>query len=295
MILLLGLLFGIEQSRTFLVALSLRLFIFTKHHLIGILSAFFLVNGKFIFSLFIKKVALLSATGLSKRYFIEKVLTRHIKIHFLDHIKDDLLRLGHYIKRNFRKFPVIRQLIALLTFLGSLGFVGKFMGWMLAVKVFVAKFWSVVLALFLKLGTAVGYFFTDYLWGSWIGPVVEVLLFSWLLEWMEKIPFLKSFFQNLYGALQGSLKKIQIYIEKRIALPLRTVFAKLAGWIKHTIDTFIGEKRLSSWYALQKLKSFSPSPYQKLKKRRAERGRKRKRALSTYEKIKVRRLKKKGQ
>jgi len=293
MILLLGLLFGIEQSRTFLVALSIRLFIFTKHHLIGILSAFFLVNGKFIFSLFVKKIALLSATGLSKRYFIEKVLTRHIKIHFLDHIKDDLLRLGHYIKQNFRKFPVIRQLIALLTFLGSLGFVGKFMGWMLAVKVFVAKFWSVVLALFLKLGTAVGYFFTDYLWGGWIGPVVEVFLFSWLLEWMEKIPFLKGFFQNFYGALQGSLKKIQFYIEKLFALPLRRIFAKLAGWIKHTIDTFIGKERLSFWYALQKLKSFRLSPHQKLKKRRTERRRERKRALSAYEKIKARRLKKK--
>ena len=89
------------------------------------------------------------------------------------------------------------------------------------------------------------------------------------------------------------MKKIQIYIEKLFTLPLRTIFEKLAGWIKHTIDTFIGEKRLSSWYALQKIKSFRLSSYGKLQKKRAERRRERKRALSAYEKIKARRLKKK--
>lgn len=274
-----------------MVALLIRLFIFTKHHLIAILSAFFLVNGKFILSLFVKKIALLSATGLSKRYFIEKVLTRHIKIHLLDHIKDDLLRLVHYVKDNFRKFPVVKQFIAAIAFIGSLGFVGKFMGWMLAIKVFLAKFWSFLLAIFLKFGTAIGYFFTDYLWGSWIAPIVEVVIFSWFLEWLEKVPFLKGFFQRLYRGLHAVFKIVEGVIEKIFHTPLRALFAYLAKWLKQWIDSFIGEKRLSSWYALQQIKALKPSPYGKLQMRRKKRKKEKKRYLSAYEKMKAKRLK----
>lgn len=287
-----GLLYGIEQSRTFLAALLIRLFIFAKHHLIVILSAFFLVKGKFILSLFLKKMALLSATGLGKRYFIEKILTHHLKIHFLDHIKDDLLRLVHYIKKNFRNFPIIKQIIAMMAFISSLGFVGKFMGWMFAVKVFVAKFWSFLLAIFLKTGTAAVYFFTDYIWGGWIAPVVEVFIFSWLLEWLEKIPFLKSFFQRLYGGLYRIFKSLERFIEKVFHLPMRTLFAKLTQWVKLRINRFMGEKRLSSWYRLQTLKVLKPSAYMKLKKRGEKRKREKKRHLSAYAKLQEKRLKK---
>jgi len=108
-------------------------------------------------------MVLLLATGLRKRYFIEKILTHRLKIHFLDHIKDDLLRLVHYIKKNFRNFPIVKQIIILMAFMSSLGFVGKFMGWMFAVKVFVTKFWSFLLAIFLKTGTAAVFFYRLYM------------------------------------------------------------------------------------------------------------------------------------
>lgn len=250
-----------------------------------------MVNGKFILSLFLKKLTLISASGLGKRYLIEKVLTHHLKIHFFDHIKEDLVRLVRYVKENFRKFPIVKQVFAILTFLGSLGFVGKFMGWMIAIKVFLAKFWSFLLAIFLKFGTAIGYFFTDYLWGSWIAPIVEVVIFSWLLEWLEKVPFLKGFFQSLYRGLHTVFKSIEKVIEKIFHIPLRAFFAYLAKWLKQWIDTFMGEKRLSSWYTLQKIKALKPSTYVKLQKRREKRKREKKRYLSAYEKIKAKRFK----
>lgn len=291
-ILILGLLFSIEQSRTFLVALFLRLFLFTKHHVIAILSALFLVKGKFIFSIFVKKIALLSATGLSKRYFIEKVLTHHVKIHFLDHIKDDVLRLVHYVKNNFRKFPIVKQIIAVMAFVSSLGFVGKFMGWMFAIKVFLAKFWSFLLAIFLKFATAIGYFFTDYLWGSWIAPIVEVVIFSWVLEWLEKVPFLKKFFQRLYGVMHSVLKRMERFTEKFFHIPLRAFFAYLAKKVKHWIDSFIDEERLSAWYMLQKIQALKPNTYEKLQSRRKQRKREKKEYLSAYEKHRAKRQQK---
>ena len=98
-------LFSIEESRTFIVAFLLRIILFVKKNIIMLLTAFFLVKGKFILTLFLKKIALLSATGLGKRYLIEKVINHNLKIHFLDHISDDIKRLVVYVKNNFKKFP----------------------------------------------------------------------------------------------------------------------------------------------------------------------------------------------
>jgi len=105
LILVLVVLFSIEESRTFLIALILRVFFFMRHNIMSILAAFFLVNGKFILKVFIKKVAVLSATGLGKRYIIEKVINHNLKIHFLDHISHDIKCLVVYVKENFKDFP----------------------------------------------------------------------------------------------------------------------------------------------------------------------------------------------
>ncbi|MFC2057876.1 hypothetical protein ACFLR6_02950 [Campylobacterota bacterium] len=64
--------FSHEESRAFVVALFLRIVFFIKKNLFALLAAFFLVKGKFILTLFLKKLALLSATGLGKRYVVEK-------------------------------------------------------------------------------------------------------------------------------------------------------------------------------------------------------------------------------
>jgi hypothetical protein len=282
-------LFSIEQSRTFLIALLIRVFLFAKHHVVAILSAFFLVNGKFILSFFLKKVTILSATGLGKRYFIEKVLTHHIKIHFLDHIRDDLSRLADYIKKNFKKFPIVKQVLAIVTFLGSLGFVGKFMGWMIAIKVFLAKFWSFLLAIFLKTGTAVFYFFTDYLWGSWIAPLLEVFIFSWLLEWLERIPFLKKFFQMIYQFFSNTFAYIEAFMERIFHLPMRRFFGLLVQKIKRWIDTFMEVKPLSLYERLQERRAHKPNIHRRVQRRR-QRESTEKTYRSAFERLRTRRM-----
>ena len=292
-LLLIAVLCAVEDIRTFIIAFIVRLFVFAKHHIIEILSAFFLVKGKFILTLFLKKIAFLSATGLSKRYFIEKVLTHHIKIHFLDHIKEDLMRLAAYIKKNFKRFPVIKQFIAIVAFLSSLGFVGKFMGWMIAIKVFVAKFWSFLLALFLKTGTAVVYFFTDYIWGSWIAPILEVVIFSWLLQWLEKVPFLKNFFQKFYRYISNIFVLFENVTQKVFHIPMKRFFAILAKWVKHWIDRFMDEGYISSWHYLQEIRKLRPSPYKVMKQKRLERKearRVKKDYISAYERVINKRL-----
>ena len=264
-------LFSIEESRTFLLALLLRIFFFVKKNILTLLAAFFLVKGKFILTLFIKKIALLSATGLSKRYLIEKVINKNLKIHFLDHIADDIKRLIVYTKENFKDFPILKQIIAGLAFLGSLGFVGKFMGGMLAMKVFVAKFWSFILAIVLKFSTAIVYFFTDYLWSSWVAPLVEIVIFTWLLEWMERIPFLKKYITKMYSFFLTLFEWFEDILEKIFHIPVKRFFKFLAKRIKKRIYQFIGYTKVSAWKRLHEVRELTPNRHRVLVEKRRER------------------------
>jgi hypothetical protein len=283
-------LFTIEESRTFIVALLLRIVFFVKKNILKLLAAFFLVKGKFILTLFLKKVALLSATGLSKRYLIEKVINKNLKIHFLDHIADDIKRLVVYVKENFKDFPILKQIIAALAFLGSLGFVGKFMGGMLAMKVFVAKFWSFILAIVLKFSTGIVYFFTDYLWGSWIAPIIEVLIFSWLLEWLEKVPFLKKYIIKIYNFFLTLFEWFEDIMEKIFHIPVKRFFKFLAKRIKKRIYQFIGYQKVSAWERLQEVRELTPNRHKVLVEQRKERKLESKKGyLSSYARLQEKR------
>jgi len=283
-------LFAVEETRTFLLALLWRIIFFLKKNILTLLAAFFLVKGKFILTLFLKKIALLSATGLSKRYLIEKVINKNLKIHFLDHITDDIKRLVQYIKINFKDFPVVKQIVTGLAFLGSLGFVGKFMGGMLAMKVFVAKFWSFILAIILKFSTAIIYFFTDYLWGSWVAPIIEILIFSWLMEWMERVPFLKKHMVKIYSFFLKLFERFEDVLEKVFHIPVKRFFKFLAKRIKKRIYQFIGYQKVSAWERLEEVRVLTPNRHEVLLKQRKERKSGAKTGyLSSYERLKERR------
>ena len=286
-------LFSIEESRTFLVALLLRMVLFVKKNILTLLAAFFLVKGKFILKLFLKKILLLSATGLGKRYVIERVLTHNFKIHFLDHLNDDIKRLIQHMKENFYSFTLVNKTITVFIFIGSLGFVGKFMGGMLAVKVFVAKVWSFLLVIFLKVGTAVVYFFTDYPWGSRLAPVIEVVIFSWLLSWMEKVPFLNRGLRKIYTFLLTLFGWMEFYIEKVFHIPLKRILKWLVKKIQSAIYNFIGYKRVSLFARLKEVRKLNPNAYVRLLEKRKEKEFKQKLYISSAERLKEKRKERK--
>ncbi|UPT77832.1 hypothetical protein MN086_01490 [Sulfurovum sp. XGS-02] len=265
------LLFSIEESRTFVIALFLRIILFVKKNFIALLAAFFLVKGKFILKLFLKKIAILSATGLGKRYVVEKVIMGNVKIHFLDHISGDIKRLMRHAKKNFKNFPLVKKMMTIFAFLGSLGVIAKFMGVMLAVKVFLAKVWSFLLAILLKWGTAITYFFTDYLWGSWLAPIVEVVIFTWLLSWMEKVPFLARGLRRVYTFFIFLFGWMESYIEKIFRIPVKGFFKWLVKKIQAYIDHFIGAEHLSLWRRVKRKRTLNPNRHTKLLDKRQKR------------------------
>jgi hypothetical protein len=263
--------FSHEEIRAFVVALFLRIVLLVKKNLFALFAAFFLVKGKFILTLFIKKLAMLSATGLGKRYVVEKVVIDNVKTHFLDHLSVDIRRVIRYAKKNFINFPLSKKIITVLAFLGSLGFIGKFMGSMIAVKVFLAKVWSFLLALFLKVSTAVTYFFTDYLWGSWIAPIVEVVIFTWLLSWMEKLPFLAKGLRKVYDFFIFWFGWLEYYVEKIFHIPLKGFLKWLVKKIQNSIYHFLGYEKISVWKRLKQNRTLNPNSHAKLIAKRKER------------------------
>ena len=270
-LLVLIIVFSVEESRAFVTAFILRLSLFVKKNIFALLAAFFLVKGKFILTLFLKKLALLSATGLGKRYVIEKVVMGNVKTHFLDHLTDDIKRLIKHAKENFKNFTIVKKVITVFAFLGSLGFVTKFMGGMLAIKVFVAKVWSFLLAVFLKTGTAIVYFFTDYLWSSWLAPIIEVVVFTWLLSWMEKVPFLAKILRKIYAFFVSLFGWMEKYIEKIFHIPVKGFLKWLVKRIQNSIYKFIDYKKVSPWKRLKESRGLNPNIHMKLHNKREER------------------------
>ncbi len=276
LILILTILFSFEESRTIIIKFLTDTFLFVKENIIAILTAFFLIKGKFVIKLFIRKILLLSATGLGKRYMIERVLNQQIKVHFMDHLRDDFKRLLEHVKHNFENFPLVKKIITVFAFIGSLSFVGKFMGGMLALKVFIAKVWSFLLAVFLKLFTAFFYFISKVLWGSWLAPVLEVLIFSWLLDWLKKIPFLKTGFiklSKLFSYLFGWIEKFIAQLLKR---PLRRFLKWLVKTMKIAIYKFIGYERVSLYTRLQETRKLHMNAYALVRSKRRSREKQKK-------------------
>lgn len=278
-------LFSIEESRTFIIALFLRVILFVKNNIMALLAAFFLVKGKFILKLFLKKLVILSATGLGKRYLVEKVVMNNFKTHFLDHITYDIQRVIRHAKKNFHNFPLVKKLITIFAFLASLSFVAKSMGGIIAVKVFLAKVWSFLLAVFIKASAAVTYFFTDYLWGSWLAPIIEVVIFSWILLWMEKVPFLAKGLRKIYRFFIISFGWLEYYIEKVFHIPLKGFLKWLVEKIRESIDKLIGNGYTSSWKKLKQHRKEHPNSYITLLSKRESRfvSQKKKKSLTPRE------------
>jgi hypothetical protein len=255
---------------------------FAKEYTLAFVTGFFLVKGKFVFKIFAKKIILLSATGLTKRYLIEKVFTHHLKVHFFDHIVEDLKRLIAYIKHYFMKVSIFNKVVTLLMSLGSMAVVAKFMGKMLAIKVLLAKVWSFLLALFLQLGSGLVRFFTDYLWGSWLAPIIDVVIFGWVLGWLERVPYLKSTIERIYRWVEVVVWWFDWIMERLLHIPLRRMFKWLVKQTRLMIYRWIGYRRMPAYLQLRELRAFEPSKWQQLKHKREARKKSRDTRISRY-------------
>ena len=225
----------IEDSRIFILGLFWRILFFLKKHIISIFLSFFLIKGKFILLLFLKKIAILTTVGLGKRYITEKIFIYNFKRHFLRHLKEEQLIIKKYLSNSFKKSPIMKKIFAIIAFLTSLGFITKFMGVFLAFKVIIGRIWSVLLSLFLRIGASTAYFFTDYLYNSILAPLIELIIFTWFLEFLEKIPTINRGLQYIYKLFLSSFQAIEILLEKTFHIPFKKLLSIIVKRIQRKV------------------------------------------------------------
>ena len=287
------LLLNIEEIRTFIVAFIIRVFAFIERNIITMFISFIFVNGKFIWIIFLKRVAILSATGLGKRYLTERVFIHHLTINLLSPLKKDIKLLIRYTKRYFTKFTIVKKIVAIFIFLSSLSFIAKSMGIFLAIRVILAKIWSFLLAFVIKISSAFIYFFTDYIWNSWITPLIEIFIFSWFFSLMERVPLLNRFLKRIYSYFSDFFMVMERLLETIFHTPIRKIMAFLVRSIRYFIHKFIDVPHKSEFQKLQEVHRNSPNSHNRLKIRRAKRNmaRRHKRYVSAFKRLKLRRLK----
>ena len=222
----------IEESRLFILGFFWRVIFFLKKHIISIFLSFFLIKGKFILLLFLKKIAVLTTIGLGKRYVTEKIFIYNFKRHFLRHLKEEQLIIKRYLANSFKKSPIMKKIFAIIAFITSLGFVTKFMGIFLAFKVIIARIWSILLAMFLKIGASTAYFFTEYLYNSILAPLIELIIFTWFLELLEKIPTINRWLQSIYKIFLSSFQAVEKVLEQTLHIPFEKFLAMLVRKIQ---------------------------------------------------------------
>ena len=266
--LIFALIIGVDEIRSFILGFLLRMFLFIKSNIIIMLTSLFLVKGKFVWLVFLKKITLLSVTGLGKRYLTEKVFIHHIKVHLIEPLRDDIKHLVEYTKKHFGSFPMVKKLIALVAFLGSISYIAKSMGIFLAIKVILGKIWSFLLAFFIKIGGGILYFFTDYLWNSWVTPIIEILIFSWFFSLMEKVPALNRILKRVYALFYKFFVQFELILEKIFHIPLRAFMRLLVYRIRRLIRKFVKIKHKSPYQKLKESHKLFPPLYIELKKRR---------------------------
>ena len=134
--------------------------------------------------------------------------------------------------------------------------------------------------------TAVVYFFTDYLWGLWIAPVVELIIFTWIIQWLEKVPVLKRALDRVYQIFKIFFRSVGYLLETILHIPLKRFSKETARKIQKMIHRFIGYKRITAWQSLKEVRVLKPSKRVQLSIQRESKKNKRELLLQKRERSK---------
>ncbi len=185
--------------------------------------AFLLSMKKFVLGLTTLKLLFIGV----KRYIIDNIIATNLKAHYFSHVIEPA-------KQWWQQFDLKQKVllfipVSIVTVLGSyatgLSNVLNFIGIKTLIIGFFKSLWL--------LGSKVIYFFTVYLWSTWLAPVLEIFVFSWILKLLEKIPFIKKYLTWIYEKISAVLIKLGLFLERMIHKPIQKQLTK-AG--KRTAD-----------------------------------------------------------
>lgn len=208
-----------------------------------VLMSFILINGKFVLKAFLKKIFILSAIGLGKRFFIEKIIMENLITLYVK--KLPLALFLKKAKEGFFNFSLVKKIVAFVgVILSTIGGIVAF-GDIMLLKVIIAKFWSFMLALFAKLMWFLGYILLD---SGWIRMLIEVVILGWLMVLLEKVPFIHRLVISFYSLFESSVKKTAHILEKTFNLPAQKAINKLTIHTSKWMHKFIGSEGYETYH-----------------------------------------------
>lgn len=268
------------EYATIIDGLLLRIFIAIKSHsiLLWIKSIIYLswtsisTNILYFFtSLTIKKFTILSIMGLGKRFIIDHVVVKFIYKYFIKDIKTPIKELFLYVYNDFRSFSLKKKIIGALSLflpatLVSYSLYSMNLFGLIFEKVFSANIWKIILAFFIKSLNAVFYFFSNYIWNSWLAPIIEIIIFSYLIGFLEKhVAFIGIPLRLLYKKFENIGNTIIGFFNKHFFIPSKKNMRKSTLHINKKINLFINKNK-SIISLREKQKNRSRALYFRIKK-----------------------------
>ena len=187
---------------------------------------------------------LLLVLSLGKRYLIDNVIMVTVNNNFLHHIKRPISKLSqHYLEliKDFspkKKIAIWAAAIGIpmvilapvLYFVGLLTFILE--------KLFSANMWKAMLIWIMKILTVFLTFFSN-IWDSWFAPIIEIVLFTWILGLLEKIPFLGKLIRPIYVYFNKIILRIQQFLNKHFHKNIKKGFGSALSKINYHVDITI--------------------------------------------------------
>jgi len=198
---------------------------------------------KFFFMSFSSKLVLL-VISLGKRYLIDNVIMVSLNNNFINHIKSPIAKLaGHYLEL-LKEFSLKKKIIVwaaaigipmiilapVLYFVGVLSFILE--------KLFSANMWKAMLIWFMKILTVFLTFFSN-IWDSWFAPIIEIVLFTWILGLLEKIPFIGKLIRPVYVYFNKIILRIQQFLNRHFHKNIKKGFGHAISKINYHVDITI--------------------------------------------------------
>lgn len=224
----------------------------------------FILGGikKFVFMSLSSKLILLTIS-LGKRYLIDNVVMVSLNNNFIYHIKRPVLNLIFHYSEIIKDFSLKKKIVIWATAIGIpfiiiapiLYFIGLFT--FILEKVFSANMWKAMLLWILKIIGVFLAFFSN-IWDSWFAPIIEVVLFTWILGLLEKIPFLGKLIRPVYILFNRFILRVKNLLNTHFHKKIKKGFSQAILHINYHVDITIlksqNEKMLEK-YTLREQKA----------------------------------------
>jgi len=254
----------IVATAIFLTSVKTHLFTIAKLLKTKAIAAF--LASKVQILLYIKGLTLVQFGLLTiKRFFIDHVLSKWIQDHITVHIAEPIKKFTGYIFELNWRYKIKRNLKIVLpagAFLWILYITDSFtsMALYLELKVIVIGFFKFLWLSMSKIIGMIYYFFSNYIAGTWISPILEIFALSYILSLIEKMPLIgpplhkliDSFINKISGLFTHARLLDDKYISPKLKKHLGDKVKSFAEKLDSKIDISKTENELMMIEELQK-------------------------------------------